>query len=107
MKTDDLINAIAEDAAARLPSLGARTAVALAVGGAASVALFAYRLGVRPDIASAMLAWRFDAKLATTLLCFVTALWATVRLAQPDAVQRHALATLLPPLLGLALAIGW
>src|SRR5262245_11749236 len=107
MKTDDLIDAIAEDAAARLPSLGARMAVALAVGGAASVALFAYSLGVRSDIASAMQAWRFDAKLATTLMCFVTALWATARLARPETAQRQALATLLLPLLGLALAIGW
>jgi hypothetical protein len=107
MKTDDLINAIAEDANARLPSLSARMTVALAVGGAASLALFAYELGVRPDIISAMQAWRFDAKLATTLLCFATALWATVHLARPDAGQRQALATLLLPLLGLALAIGW
>jgi hypothetical protein len=107
MKTHDLINAIAEDAPARLPSLGARIAVALTVGGAVAVALFGYSLGVRPDIASAMRDWRFDAKLATTLLCFVTALWATVRLAWPDRAQRQALATLLLPLLGLTLAVGW
>lgn len=107
MKTDDLINAIAEDASASLPSVGTRTVVALAIGGAVAVALFTYSLGVRPDIASALQTWRFDAKLVTTLLCFLAALWATLRLARPDTDQRHGLAALLLPLLALAIAIGW
>ena len=107
MKTNDLINAIAEDAAASLPSVGMRVAVALSIGGAVAAALFMYALGVRPDVASALQTWRFDAKLVTTLLCSVAALWATARLARPDADQRQALAVLLLPLLALAFAIGW
>jgi hypothetical protein len=107
MKTDDLINAIAEDAGASLPSVGMRIAVALAIGGAVAMGLFTYVLGVRPDIASALQTWRFDAKLATTLLCFLGALWAAVRLARPDTDQRLAFAAALLPLLALAFAIAW
>jgi hypothetical protein len=108
MKTDDLINAIAQDAAARLPSLPARLAAALAVGGLLALTLFAYDLGVRPDIASALQTWRFDAKLAVTVLCFAAALWAAARLVRPDADPRKALAAaLLVPLLALVVAVGW
>jgi hypothetical protein len=106
MKTEDLINAIAEDAAAKLPSVSVRMAVALATGGAVAVAFFAYSLGVRTDIASALQTWRFDAKLAATLLAFVAALWATVRLARPDTNLRQALAALLLPLPALAFTVG-
>ena len=107
MKTDDLIKVIAEDAAASPPSVGARMAAALAIGGALAAALFAYRLGVRPDITNALHTWRFDAKLVMTLLCFIAALSATARLARPDADRRRALAALSFPLLALALCIGW
>jgi hypothetical protein len=107
MKTEGLINAIAEDATANLPSVGRRMAVALVIGGSVAVALFALRLGVRPDIANALQTWRFDAKLIITLLCFAAALWATARLARPDADQLQALAALLLPPVALAFAIGW
>jgi hypothetical protein len=107
MKTDDLIKVIAEDAAATLPSVVARMAAALAIGGTLAAALFVYRLGVRPDITNALHTWRFDAKLAVTLFCFVAALWATARLARPEADRRTALMALSFPLLALALGIGW
>jgi hypothetical protein len=107
MKTDDLIKAIAEDAAASMPSIGGRTAAALAIGGSVALAFFVYRLGVRPDITTALQTWRFDAKLLTTLLCFAAALWATARLVQPNADQRTALVAFSLPLLALALGIGW
>jgi hypothetical protein len=107
MKTDDLIKVIAEDAAAILPSVGGRIAAALAIGGTLAAALFVHRLGVRPDIANALHTWRFDAKLAVTLLCFVAAVWATARLARPDADRRTALAAISFPLLALVLGIGW
>jgi hypothetical protein len=107
MKTDDLIKAIAADAASPLPSVGTRIAVALAIGGSVAVALFLLNLGVRPDIAHALLTWRFDAKLVTTLLASCTALWATARLTRPDADQRLPLAALFLPMLLLAIAILW
>jgi hypothetical protein len=106
MKTDDLISAIAADAATSLPSLRARTAAALAIGGAIASAWFVYRLGVRPDISSALQTWRFHAKLVTTLLCFVAALWSMARLARPDPDRRAALSALLLPMIALAIAIG-
>ncbi len=107
MKTDDLIKAIAADASARVPSLGARLATALAIGAVLAVALFVLTLGVRPDVLEALQTWRFDTKLAVALLTFVAALRATGRLARPDADRRLALAALLLPLLALAIAVGW
>ncbi len=106
MKTDDLIKAIAADASARVPSLGVRTATALAIGAALAVVLFVLTLGVRLDVLDALQTWRFDTKLAITLLTFVGALWATGRLARPDAGRRLPLAALILPLLALAIAVG-
>jgi hypothetical protein len=106
MKTKDLIHAIAADASAHRPSVSRRLALALMIGGAIAVALFALRLGVRSDIAYALETWRFDAKLIMALLCVGAALWAAPRLARPDADQPQALAALYLPLLALALAIG-
>jgi hypothetical protein len=107
MKTDDLIKAIAADAAASMPSVGVRMTAALAAGGSVAVALFVLNLGVRPDVLDALQTWRFDTKLAIALLTFAGALWATARLARPDADRRLALAALLLPLLALAIAAGW
>ena len=106
MKTRDLINAIAQDAPATLPSIAGRMAAALASGGLLAVALFACMLGVRPDIAAALQTWRFDAKLVTTLLLFAVALWLAVRLARPDADLGRPLRALLLPLLALAVAMA-
>ena len=64
MKTDDLIAAIAADGVTRPPSMTRRMAVALATGGVVAGAWFMHALGVRPDIADALLTWRFATKLA-------------------------------------------
>ena len=106
MKTDDLIAAIAADGAARPASIARRMAVALGVGGLVALGLFMQGLGVRPDIADALLTWRFAAKMAVVLVSFVVALWATARLARPDADRRSGLALLALPLLMLASAAG-
>jgi hypothetical protein len=107
MKTDDLIKAIAADAAANMSSVGMRMAAALAIGGSIALALFVLTLGVRPDVLYALRTWRFDIKLAIALLTFVGALWATTRLTRPDADQHLALAALFLPLLALAIATAW
>lgn len=107
MKTDDLIKAIAADAAASMPSVGARMAAALAVGGSMAALLFVLTLGVRPDILHALHTWRFDTKLFITLLTFAGALWATARLIRPDSDGRLTFVALLLPLLALAIAMGW
>ena len=89
MKTDDLIRAIAGDAAAPRPALGGRMAIALAGGGAVAAVLFALDLGMRPDIAAALQTWRFVLKLAIMLVAFACALWACIRLAQPGTTLRE------------------
>lgn len=106
MKTEDLISALAADAALRGPSMRVRLAVALAVGGVVSATLFAFGLGVRPDIGTAMHTWRFDIKIITLLAAFLLALWAVMDLARPQARHRKVLAVvLLAPVL-LAIAVG-
>jgi hypothetical protein len=106
MSTNNLIAAIAADGAARPPSIPPRMAVALAVGGLISCVLLACTLGVRPDIASALQTWRFTTKIAIALAASAVALWATARLARPDADGRTALAILSLPVAMLALAIA-
>jgi hypothetical protein len=106
MNTDDIIRAIAADAAARSPSLTQRVTVALAAGGLIAGAWFAQQLGVRPDIASALQTWRFATKVAIVLVCFAAALWTAVRLARPDADPRKTLGVLALPAVMLVLAIG-
>lgn len=89
MKTDDLIRAIAGDAAAPRPALGIRIAVALVVGGVIAAAWFALDLGIRPDILAALQSWRFQLKLAVMLVASGCALWACIGLVQPGATLRE------------------
>jgi hypothetical protein len=107
LKTDDLIRALAADDTARGPSLPGRMAVALVLGGSATTILFALMLGVRPDITSAMLTWRFVLKVAISLICCLLALWASMQLARPDMGLRDTLVGLLvaPSLLLAAIAV--
>jgi hypothetical protein len=106
MKTDDLIGALVQDGATRRPSVGVRMTVALAMGGAIALALFALILGVRSDIGSAVQTSRFLLKLAVTGTALACALWACVQLARPDANQGKVLAVLAiaPALLAGAVA---
>jgi hypothetical protein len=106
MKTDDLIGAIAADGATPPPSMTMRMGVALALGALVAGFWFLPILGVRPDIASALLTWRFLTKVAIVFSGFAAALWATARLARPDINRRSTLAVLALPLAILALAIG-
>jgi hypothetical protein len=105
MKTDELIAAIAADSAAPLPSVKGRMAAALAAGGAVAGAWFVYSLGVRPDVASAVLTWRFVTKLLIVAACVVSALWASLRLARPEAERSGTLAILSVPPALLAIAV--
>jgi len=105
MKTDDLIAAMAADSAAPLLSVKGRMAAALAAGGAVAGAWFMYSLGVRPDIAAALLTWRFVAKLLIVAACVVAALWASLRLARPEADRGTTIAILSVPLAMLAAAV--
>jgi len=106
MKTEDLINAIAQDGASRSTSIAARMLIALALGGVVAASLFVYLLGARPDIIGAVQTWRFDIKMAITLACFLAALRATYELARPDADVRRALLWSALPLALLAVTVG-
>ena len=107
MKTEVLINVIAEDAAVRGPSLPVRLAIALAIGGAVSAALFAAVLGLRPDIGTAVQTWRFDFKILALLAAFAAAIWAALELVRPDASHGKAVAmmSLAPALLAAGVGI--
>jgi hypothetical protein len=105
MKTEDLINAIAQDGASRQVSLAARMSVALLLGGIIAAALFVRVLGVRPDIISALQTWRFDSKVAIAFVCFAVASWATYELMRPDADTRRALLLCALPFALLAITV--
>jgi hypothetical protein len=103
MQTDDLIKAIAGDAAAPRPALGMRVALALAFGGTIAAMWFAYGLGIRPDIFTALQSWRFLLKLAIMLVAFGCALWACLQLTQPETTLREVVPALaLAPVLLVA-----
>jgi hypothetical protein len=107
MRTEDLIEAIAGDAAAPRPWLAARLAAALVAGGAISCTLLALDLGVRPDIASALTTWRFALKVAIAALSLAAACWAAVRLARPETATRDVAVALAAAPAVLALAVAY
>lgn len=92
MRTDDLINALAEDHAARprLGSLRQTFFAAVALGLAIAAIAFALTLGIRPDIAPAMQTWRFDFKLVMTVTLAVTSARLVWRLSRPAIDARPA-----------------
>lgn len=66
MKTDDLIHALAQDAASREPSPERWLALALSAGGLAAALVFAVLLGPRDDIPMALHELRFLFKFVLT-----------------------------------------
>ncbi len=107
MRTEDLIEAIARDAAAPRPWLGGRMALALLAGGAVSYALYAVELGVRLDILSVLFTWRFLLKIAVVTLLVVAACWASARLARPDMKSRNVTGALAAAPAILAMGVGY
>lgn len=84
MRTDDLINALAQDAPVRWPFSRALT-IAIACGALAAGALFFALIGPRPDFMDAAQTLRFLFKFVVTLLLAATATGLLLRLAQPGA----------------------
>ncbi len=102
MRTQDLINALSEDHAARpQPQPLWRTfLIAMAAGLGVAAALFALTLGIRPDAATAIETWRYNFKFVMTLTLAVTSARFVWRLARPAADVRPAeLAMAAAPLL--------
>lgn len=84
MKTEQLINALAEDQRRSGPPTGAALTLAFLAGLAVSAALFVATLGVRGDIASALRSWQFDFKLTIVVAALAAALAGCRRMAAPS-----------------------
>ncbi|MBL8564423.1 MAG: DUF1109 domain-containing protein [Hyphomicrobiaceae bacterium] len=106
MRTEDLIRALAADTAATPAPPRRAIAMALAAGAAVTALLFFALLGLRGDIATAMTAWRFGLKLVVTSALIATALFAAIRLSDPLAPPRAALAPVLAVPALLAIGAG-
>lgn len=104
MRTEQLVEALVADRAARRP-LARSLGLALLAGGALSLVLFAVELGVRADIGPALATWRFDLKVAMVLLGLVLAFGVCLDCARPD-MPPHPLRRLLPLLAVLGLAVA-
>jgi hypothetical protein len=84
MKTDDLIEALVQDAPRPQLSSAWRVLGATVLGALVAGTLFAFALGVRPDIGRAVETWRFAFKFALSLICMACAWWACLELARPE-----------------------
>ncbi len=102
MKTDELIDMLAGDAAAVAPRVWRRRyLLALAAGLAGATLLMLPLLGIRPDIASAAYLPMFWVKLAFPAALAAGALLATVRLSRPGIALGRVGALLAAPVLAI------
>jgi hypothetical protein len=104
MKTEDLIEALVQDAPRPQLSPARRILVAIALGAIVAGVLFALSLGVRPDLGSALETWRFVLKPVLAVICLVSAWWACLQLTRPEVRPQDVAGWLLvtPALLGVA-----
>ena len=106
MKTDDLIGAMAQDGLGRR-DVGRAMWLALLGGSAVAAAIFAARIGFRPDIAVAATQPRFLLKFAVTVPLAVAAAALVMRIARPGLAWRPwGLALAIAPLVLGAAVIG-
>ena len=106
MRTSEFIAALAADPVPEPIRLGRRIAAALAIGFAASLAIFALLLGPRPDIAAAASdSARFWLKFVDSFAFALPSLLLTLRLARPDAKPRALALWLIAPFVLLAAGV--
>jgi hypothetical protein len=105
VKTSEFIAALTADPIPEPILLGRRVVVALAIGFAASVALYILLLGPRPDIAAACETIRFWMKLVDSFAFALPSLLLTLRLARPDAKPRALALWLIAPFILLAAGV--
>jgi hypothetical protein len=107
VRTSELIAALAADPVPEPVRLGRRVATALAVGFAASVALYFLLLGPRPDIAAGANTARFWLKFVDSFAFALPSLLLTLRLARPDSKPRTLALWLIAPfvLLGAGVVV--
>ena len=100
MKTENLVEALVADRATGSRTISGTLTAALALGGLVSLALFFFELGVRQDIAQALVTWRFDLKVGLVLSALVSAFALCRALSRPVPSRRPV--RLLLPLAALA-----
>ena len=105
MRTSEFIAALAADPVPEPIRLGRRVAAALAIGFAASLAIFALLLGPRPDIAAGVNSARFWLKFVDSFAFALPSLLLTLRLARPDAKPRALALWLIAPFVLLAAGV--
>jgi hypothetical protein len=102
MRTATLIEALVADRATRGKPMARALAAALVAGGIVSLALFLAALGVRADIAAALMTWRFDFKVVLVVVALGLAFSLCLALARPVTSGRAGWRLL--PLAALAVA---
>ena len=107
MKTDDLIAALAADAAPQERPIGRSLVWALVGGALVSLALFSALLGPRPDLGQALRTLRFDLKFLDALAWAAPSFLFCRALSRPQTKPSALLAWLLAPaaLLGAGVVV--
>ena len=103
MDTDQLIRTLAADSAYRLRPMWLALTLALVSAAPITIAIFFWRLGVRPDVMTAMHNPFFDLKFAVTLGLAIPAIAISLHLSRPGASLRGWLWLLVIPV-GLLVA---
>ena len=103
MDTDQLIRTLAADSAYRLRPMWLALTLALVSAAPITIAIFFWRLGVRPDVMTAIHNPFFDLKFAVTLSLAIPAIANGLHLSRPEASLRGWLWLLVIPV-GLLVA---
>ena len=103
MDTDQFIRTLAADSAYRLRPMWLALTLALVSAAPITIAIFFWRLGVRPDVMTAMHNPFFDLKFAVTLGLAIPAIAISLHLSRPEASLRGWLWLLVIPV-GLLVA---
>jgi hypothetical protein len=105
MRTSELIAALAADPVPEPIRLERRVATAIALGLIVSLAIYAVRMGLRPDIAEAARTVRFNLKFVDAFAFALPSLLLMLTLARPDAKPRAIALWLIAPLVILAAGV--
>ncbi|MEI7873928.1 MAG: NrsF family protein [Alphaproteobacteria bacterium] len=105
MKTENLVEALVADRATGKKGIPKPLAAALALGSLVSLVLFFIELGIRKDIAQALVTWRFDLKVGLLVLALVLTFGLCTALSGPVASGR-AVRRLLPLAALAAMAVA-
>lgn len=104
MKTEELIEALVQDASRSQRSPAQRVLGAVILGSLFAGILFAFIFGIRPDIRNAFESWRFVLKFVLAVTCMACAWWACLELSRPEVRLKDVVGwiALAPALLAVA-----